>query len=211
MLFIARHPADLAVSWYFQFTKRESEAKVELINATLGRPIDRSSIALQDFVLNSELGLAFMIDYLNQWKARIERLPGGHITSYEAMRADPAATLAQVLELMGCPCLDHAIDEAVRFTSFDNLKRLEESGHFTRGGISRRHGDDTDARKVRRGKIGGYRDYFSPEQLSRMDATVRDELDPELGYGQEWAAPVGEAAVDLVDDLRSRRTGTDPG
>jgi hypothetical protein len=207
VLFISRHPADLAVSWYFQFTKRESEAKVELINTELGRPIDRRSVSLQDFIFHSELGLSFMIEYLNAWKARVERLPEGHLTSYEAMRADPAVTLVRVLNFLGETCFEPAIDEAIRFTSFDNLKRLEVSGHFTRGGISRQQEDDPNARKVRRGKIGGYRDYFTPEQLLRMDEMVNQKLDPELGYGRDGLSPAGDSDVVRIDDFQKRRRG----
>jgi hypothetical protein len=36
--------------------------------------------------------------------------------------------------------------------------------------------------KVRRGKVGGYRDYFSPEQVAEMDALVMEWLSPTLGY-----------------------------
>jgi hypothetical protein len=207
VLFISRHPADLAVSWYFQFTKRESEAKVELINATLSRPIDRRSISLQEFVLEGELGLSFMIDYLNTWKRRVGRLPEGHLTSYEAMRADPKATLTLTLNLMGEPCLEQALEEAIRFTSFDNLKKLEASGHFTGGGISRQKDDDPDARKVRRGKIGGYRDYFTPEQLALMDAMVTRRLDPALGYGQEGSPAAASADIVRIEEARKRRVG----
>jgi len=207
VLFISRHPGDLAVSWYFQFTKRESEAKVELINSSLRRPIDRRSVSLQDFVLRGELGLSFLIDYLNEWKARIDRLPEGYLTSYEAMRTDPTAALTRALKLMGESCLEQAVDEAIRFTSFENLKRLEESGHFTRGGISRQKGDDPNARKVRRGKIGGYRDYFTPEQLEQMDEIVNQNLDPELGYGQEGPSPASSADIVQIGGFQNRRAG----
>ncbi len=204
VLFISRHPADLAVSWYFQFTKRESEAKVELINATLEQPIDRRSISLQEFVLESELGLSFLIDYLNTWKRRVARLTEGHFTSYEAMRADPASTLIQVLGLMGEPCLASAVDEAIRFTSFDNLKKLEESGHFARGGISRQSNTDPNARKVRRGKIGGYRDYFTAEQLAHMDEMVNQRLDPALGYSDSEDTKAASRDMDQTDKAEVR-------
>ena len=40
VVLLVRHPADIAVSWYIQFTKRVSPAKRELINASLEHPID---------------------------------------------------------------------------------------------------------------------------------------------------------------------------
>ena len=34
----------------------------------------------------------------------------------------------------------------------------------------------------RRGKVGGYRDYFSPEQVAELEALMRERLSPSLGY-----------------------------
>ena len=38
VLFLARNPIDIAVSWYHQFTKRQSRAKQELINHFIDQP-----------------------------------------------------------------------------------------------------------------------------------------------------------------------------
>ena len=43
VLFLARNPIDIAVSWYYQFTKRQSRAKQELINASIPNPINRKT------------------------------------------------------------------------------------------------------------------------------------------------------------------------
>ena len=43
VLFLARNPIDIAVSWYHQFTKRQSRAKQELINHWIDNPVDRQT------------------------------------------------------------------------------------------------------------------------------------------------------------------------
>jgi hypothetical protein len=183
LLFIARHPCDLSVSWYFQFTRRISPAKAELIQADLARPVDRSNIDMWDFVMKSELGLANLIAFLNDWSARVRKLDNAHRTSYEAMRQAPDAAVKQFLELAGESYEESQVREAVDFASFENLQKLEASGRFKHGGMQKDAKGDPNARKVRRGKVGGYRDYFTPDQLEEMDALVARTLDPELGYG----------------------------
>jgi len=45
--------------------------------------------------------------------------------------------------------------------------------------------------KVRRAKVGGYRDYFSAEEITKIDVDIRRTLSPEFGYldsGQEVRA-----------------------
>jgi len=39
---------------------------------------------------------------------------------------------------------------------------------------------------VRKGKVGGYRDFFTEEQCAQLDAMVA-ELDPIFGYGGKQA------------------------
>ena len=183
LLFIARHPCDLAVSWYFQFTRRISPAKAELIQAELAQPIDRSSIDMWDFVMKSELGLENLIAFLNGWNARLRDLPHGYRLSYEAMRKAPDEAVKRFLDLAGETYEESQVREAVDFASFENLQKLEAQGRFKHGGMQKDAKGDPNSRKVRRGKVGGYRDYFTPEQLEQMDDLVDRKLDPELGYG----------------------------
>jgi alcohol sulfotransferase len=43
--------------------------------------------------------------------------------------------------------------------------------------------DNPDSYKVRRAKVGGYRDYFDDAQIAAIDALVSERLDPVYGYG----------------------------
>jgi alcohol sulfotransferase len=52
--------------------------------------------------------------------------------------------------------------------------------------------DNPDAFKTRRGKVGGYRDYFDDEQLAVVDKLVEEGLDPVFGYA---AAKVDAVSV----------------
>ena len=36
--------------------------------------------------------------------------------------------------------------------------------------------------KVRKAKVGGYRDYFDDQQIAAMDTLVKTTLDPVFGY-----------------------------
>mgnify|MGYP001551433426 FL=1 len=182
VLFIARHPCDIAVSWFFQFTKRQSRHKQELINHFIDHPIDRRTIGMWDFVRHSDIGLPFLVDYLNTWERNVAALDRGMVLRYEDLRARPAENLRRVVELMERDFSDDEIQEAVRFGSFDNLRQLETKGFFRQGGLTLRDPKDPNTFKVRRGKVGGYRDYFTPEQVAELEEIVRARLSPSLGY-----------------------------
>ena len=183
IVLLARHPSDIAVSWYFQFTKRISAYKRELISHGIQRPIDPESISMWDFVMNNEIGVSSLIEYLNRWERNLRGREHSLIVRYEDRRADPGATLKQILTFFGEPYSDAEIDEAVDFTSFDKLKKLESEGFFPHGGMSRRRDGEADAFKLRRGKVQGYRDYFDADQLTRMDEMVATRLSSAFGYG----------------------------
>jgi Sulfotransferase domain len=188
IVFLARHPCDIAVSWFFQFTRRQSTHKQELINHFVGRPIDRRTVGMWEFVRHSDIGLPSLIEYLNTWQRNVARLPRATIVRYEDLRADPRKTLPRITALMGQSFSNQEIEEAVAFGSFDNLKNLEQQGFFRQGGLSLRNPNDPESFKVRRAKVGGFKDYFTAEQVAELEELVRTRLSPTFGY-QPTAAP----------------------
>lgn len=183
VVFLARHPCDVAVSWYHQFTRRQSAYKRELINAWLSEPIDHRRIEMWDFVRSSPIGVSMQIDFLNTWEKRVASLPRGIVVRYEDLRADPVPELRRILSLMGEDFSDKELAAACEWGSFENLSRLELEGHFRSGGIQKKVTDPS-TRKVRRGRVHGYREDFSPEQVAELDALVADGLSPSFGYGK---------------------------
>jgi hypothetical protein len=182
VMFLARNPIDIAVSWYFQFTRRQSAHKQELINHFIDHPIDRHAIGMWDFVRHSDIGLPFLIDYLNTWERNLKALEHSLLVRYEDLRADPAANLQAITQLMGESFSDEEIAEAVNFGAFENLRKLESSGFFRRGGMTLRNAGDPNSFKVRRGKVGGYAEYFPAEQVAELEELMMSRLSRTFAY-----------------------------
>lgn len=121
------------------------------------------------------------------------------IIRYEDLRVDPAAVMQQVLDFVGTPGTREQIKQAVEFASYDNMKKLEEKRVFWASGARVTAGDrkNPNSYKVRRGKVGGYRDYFEDRQVELIDKLVEQELDPVFGY----------QAADDSDDARAGAAG----
>ncbi|MGB1139274.1 MAG: sulfotransferase domain-containing protein [Halioglobus sp.] len=187
VLFLARNPIDIAVSWYHQFTKRQSRAKQELINHWIDNPIDKHTVQMWEFVRHSDIGLPALIEYQNTWARNIADLPHGMLTRYEDLRAEPVKTLKAIVDLMGADFSEEEVRQAVEWGSFDNLQKLETKGTFSQGGMKLVNASDPSTYKVRRGKVGGYREDFDEHQVAELEALVRDNILPELGYCQEGA------------------------
>ncbi|PKM11084.1 MAG: hypothetical protein CVV13_10495 [Gammaproteobacteria bacterium HGW-Gammaproteobacteria-3] len=189
LVLIARHPCDVAVSWFLQYTKRTKAFKRELIERDIKQPIDREQISMWEFVMHPEYGLPALIDFFNGWEKELENHEEKLILRYEDLRAHPFDTLKRLTEFLGEQFTDAQIEDAVTYGSMDNMRKLESSNYFANASLRLRNPDDPDAFKVRRGKVKGYRDYFSPEQVALMEASVQSRLSPTFGYQDNQSAP----------------------
>ena len=136
-------------------------------------------------MMYEEQGLPRVISYFNGWLKNIPELGDVLIVRYEDMRKDPASAVRSVLAFTGTPGSEQEIADAVEFARFENLKKREAETSFKpKGGWRLVPGDrkNPDSFKVRRAKVGGYRDYFTDEELARIDAMVDSDLLPQIGY-----------------------------
>ncbi|TVS12330.1 MAG: hypothetical protein EA419_05200 [Wenzhouxiangella sp.] len=173
VVFLLRDPRDVAVSEYFQSTRRASAHKRELYE------VEQAS-SMFEFVMLSPLGLPAICDYLNFWHRELDGWPRVYRLFYEALRADPGAEMARLLAFLGQDFSADEIAEAVEFTSFEALKRKERENFFHNSRLQAANVEDPDSYKVRRGKVGGYRDYFDSEEIERIDRFVAERLAPDL-------------------------------
>jgi hypothetical protein len=151
-------------------------------------PAPGEDVSVFDFVMRPGCGLPKIIGFMNAWADEMPRLNQLLVVRYEDMRADPAAILKQIVEFMGTPGTDEQIRGAVEFASYENMKQLEEKRVFWLAGsrLTPRDRKNPDSFKVRRAKVGGYRDYFQDEELAVIERAVRATA-PVFGYGD--AAP----------------------
>lgn len=186
---LVRNPADVAVSQYFQWRYRMLPHKKSL-NAY---PAHGAEVAIFDFVMHEDAGLKRVVRFMNEWAKELPQLRNKLIIRYEDMRARPDAELRRLLDWMGLNPTDAEIAQSVEFAAFDNLRKLEQKRAFWWSGRRLAPGQkgNPDSYKVRRAKVGGYRDYFDDEQVRQIDDYVRTHLDPVFGYdGATAAKPV---------------------
>jgi hypothetical protein len=177
-LLMVRHPADVAVSQFFQWRHRMRPHK-KTMN---GYPEAGAELSVYDFAMH-DAGIRRVVAFLNDWARELPNIDNKLITRYETLRADPHAELRRILEWLGQTPTDAEIDQAIEFASFENLKRLEAEKAFAVG--KRMNAGDAknpDSFKVRRAKVGGYRDYFTDEQAREIEAYIAENLDPMFGY-----------------------------
>ncbi len=200
VVLLVRDPADIAVSQYFQWRHRMRDHKKRLN----GYPLDES-MSMFDFVMGEAAGLPKIVRYLNQWLLARDNIGDLLTVRYEDLRADTEGQLRRVLEFVsnaGDPVTDSAVAEAVEYASYENM-RAREAGESSAGGTSERlraaDPANPDSFKTRRGKVGGYRDYFDDSQIEAIDKLIARTLVAELGYNDR---PALERPAAAGEELR---------
>lgn len=182
ILFLARDPGDIAVSWHRQYRKRTKAFKRELLEAEFGLDFDPRTLERWAFIQQPELGLPALIDYHNFWAAQLADRSNALIIRYEDLRSDTPRTLREVVDFLDENFSDEQIEAAAAFGSVENMSKLEHSGFFQNSSLRLRDAGDPDTFKVRRAKVGGYKDDLTPEQAEWVAQEVQEKCDPRLGY-----------------------------
>lgn len=184
VIFLARHPADIAVSYYFQARNRIDPMMREV--KRLPRQLD--DVPLFEFVTSDAWGIPAIVRFLNSWAEGLRQHPRHVILRYEDLHAEPLAQLRRIAELLGETFTDEAYEAAVAFASFGRLQEKERENYFASRRLQPRDAADPGSFKVRRGKVGGYRDDFTDEEIAVIDRQVSSLLDPAFGYNPAAAS-----------------------
>ncbi len=203
VVLLVRDPRDVTVSQYFQWLHRMKDGKTRVNHF----PPRGTDVSLFDFVMDPVYGLVRCVDFLNLWAREAHAIRNLLIVRYEDMRQDPARELARVVEFLGHEVEPDVIARAVEHGSIENMRKQEATNTFTLAGGRLKPGDraNPDSYKVRRAKVGGYRDYFSDEEVEAIDKYVAENLAPELGYGPGGVVP------DFVPELARPSSGAATG
>lgn len=171
ILLLARDPRDAFVSLFVQTTRRVQENPDEL---------KRKSAS--ELLRDPAFGIGSIVEVMNGWVAELGRLPTFTLFRYETLRENPATGFGDVLAALGEKSPDEAaFTHALSFSDFGNMKKLEQQGAFESKIL--RAGDvaDPESFKVRKGKVGGFREYLSLEDQQYAAAAMSD-LDSRFGY-----------------------------
>jgi hypothetical protein len=193
VVLLVRKPQDVAVSQFFQWKYRMRPYKKTLNQY----PEDGADVSIYDFVMKEAQGMGRIISALNKWTEELPRINQLLIVRYEDLRSRPEREVARLMAFLGEDVSPEIVKEAVEFASVENLRKMEAQNHFWRSGsrIQPRDASNPDSYKVRKAKVGGYRDYFDDEQIAAIDAMVDRDLLPGFGYTSTEHPEPDRAAV----------------
>ncbi len=185
VVLLVRDPRDVVVSMYFERSRRE--------RAYEG--------TLSQFLHERRGSLDTILAYYNVW-AGARGIPSDLlVVRYEDLRRDTEAELLRLLSFLGIEGVSpETLQEATHFASFENMRKMESSGTAGSGRLRPRDPKDPESFKTRRGKVGGFVDYLSPDEIEDVERRIRAGLDESFGYGR----PRDAAAPGSADSAQGR-------
>ncbi len=177
---LVRDPRDVAVSQFFQWKFRMRPDKKSMNNY----PEHDADISVYDFVKHEGQGLNHIIDFMNAWATELDKIENLLVVRYEDLRADAASEMARVVDFLGLEVNREYLEDMAEFASVENLRKKEQENYFWRSGsrVQAKDVNDPNTYKVRKAKVGGFRDYFDDDQVAELTAMVDSRLLPVFGY-----------------------------
>lgn len=167
IVFLIRDVRDTTVSGFFQMTERSGGFEGDI----------------HDFVRDGRWGSPKIISFYNLWYRNRKNVADFLLIRYEDMHKDPEKELRRLLDFLNIKDVDDSIiQNAISFSSFNNMKKIETEDKFKGGRLRYQKKTNAESRKVRKGKAGGFVEYLNKEDLKYIDDMI-DELQED---GCDW-------------------------
>jgi hypothetical protein len=171
IILMVRDPRDAFVSHYVQLSRPSADAPEEL-----------KTITASEMLHDPLLGIRQIVQTMNDWLREIGDRSNVTLIRYEDLKTKPNEYFRRALTAIGETEISEAhFEEAVRFTQFGNMKKLEAADAFDSKILQTRDKRDPESANVRRGKVGGFTDYLSVEDQAFAAEAMR-ELAAGFGY-----------------------------
>jgi hypothetical protein len=166
ILLLARDPRDVVVSLFFQLSKRTGQFRG----------------TLSEIVADRRFGIEAIVEIMNSWMEEWGERSNFLLLRYEDCHRNTRRAFAAMLAFFGFTEIDEeALAQSIQFSSFENMKAMEVNRKFKTGILLPRDTGDPDSFKVRRGLVGGYKQYLTAQDLIYIERALAC-LDPRFGY-----------------------------
>jgi alcohol sulfotransferase len=156
VVFMVRDPRDVIVSAYFHATRHKHRFEGDM----------------DAFIRDDQQGLPALIAYLNSWARGLAHHRHA-VLSYEELTEDPVGTSSRILRFLGHVPSVTELEQAVEASRFEAMREHEVARGLPAHVYDR---GDTESRRMRRGKVGGFADYLSDAQAELIERTCSERL-----------------------------------
>ncbi|WP_231117183.1 sulfotransferase domain-containing protein [Pseudodesulfovibrio alkaliphilus] len=164
---LVRDPRDVLVSSYYHMVHRTGIPTLE-VNDMIDSPL---------------VGLPKLVAFMNHWwDYTLEHGGPDQVVRYEELRANTIATFERICGCVGISAAKTELADAVENANFEKLKARERRSDGSNPWLTALDVKNEASYKMRKGRVGEYREFFSEEQQERIDSYIKATLRDGLGY-----------------------------
>lgn len=168
IVFLMRDPRDIVVS---------------LFHGSRTRDKVYSGNDMSTFIHDKNSGFEKIINFMNLWAKEIKKRPKDFIiVKYEDMKKDAKKQLRRIFDFFKIKMPDEIIEEAVNYGSFDNMRKMEMANKVNDYRMKSGNKNDPNSFRTRKGKVGGFKEEVTKEDVNYMNKEMKERLDPFFGY-----------------------------
>ncbi len=162
---LLRNPLDTLVSYYHERSKRQKKNNFKR--------------SLSNFI-RSRWGVSRLVHFLNNIIRYTKNHPEVYFITYEDMHHDLTKEMTKLLSFLKIHLNHEALETSVEFCGFTNMQNLEKQGKFDNWRLQPFNNQNVDSFKVRKGKVGGYKEELTAQDIDYVNAYVSKYLNPEI-------------------------------
>lgn len=130
-----------------------------------------------EYLRGTKFGALKIITFYNLWLQLRKEFLSARVFSYEALKTDTEGVLRQILQAVGIKPVDEALlSGVVEESSFRRMQELSLSEAYKDTVLGPGDSKNQNSWKVREGKVDGFREIFSAEDLEYIRGLIDDLL-----------------------------------
>lgn len=158
VVFMLRDPRDTVVSGFYQASKR----------------LCIYGGSMSEFIRDPRHGIEKIIRFQLQWLHAKRHLSMFHFLEYESLQTETEVELRKLLEFLGYPSPSQdQMESMISKGSFRSMQQQEGQKKFGTSRLRPRNPDDVGSYKARKGKVGGYLEELSAEDVQYCDRMLQ--------------------------------------
>jgi len=159
-ILIFRDPRDVFVSYYMHITKAGHHPNDNIF--------DWDTVSMSEVLRSEKYGILQIVNYMNSIIETTYDSKNTFLISYENLKKDSKKEFSSLLNFLGDSVISQrAIDQSIEYCSFSRMQKREKEGIANEFQISTRtrKRSDSDSLKMRKGKVGGFRNNLFDSDL----------------------------------------------
>lgn len=165
IIFLIRNIHDILISSYYHVTKRD-----KLYNDTIS-----------NFIRDDYYGVIKIIHFYNIWWKNKDISNKFTCIGYEDLRLNTFNTFKDIILFINNKDINiEYIKESIEYSKFENMRKLEEQNKLKHDALKPIDINDINSFKVRKGKINGYLDELSKDDINYINEQIFKHSNKEM-------------------------------